>query len=67
MTRDAQRRSAEAAVKVRQTGSVVGMSAMKRSETEDMLNRFSRRYNEVSDHRLDSVLVSLVVRFLVIL
>lgn len=46
LTRDAQRRSAEANVKVLGTGSVIGSSANKRSSTEDLLNNFGAKYNQ---------------------
>ena len=46
LTRDAQRRSAAASMKVLGTVNVVGASATKRSDTEDMLARFGSKYNQ---------------------
>ncbi|KAI1305823.1 Laminin subunit beta-1 [Halotydeus destructor] len=46
LTRDAQRRSAEAGLRVRSTQSVTGQSAIKRSDTESMLENYGSRYNQ---------------------
>ena len=46
LTRDAKRRSDTAALKVSSTVNIVGSSAIKRTDTEDMLNRFGAQYNQ---------------------
>ena len=46
LTKDAQRRSANAGVKVLSTTTLVGASANKRSDTEDLLGRYSTQYNQ---------------------
>ena len=46
LTRDAEKRSKTAALKVSSTVNIVGSSANKRSETENMLNNFSSKYNQ---------------------
>lgn len=46
LTRDAQKRSTEAQIKVRGTESLTTQSANKRSETDDMLSRYALQYNQ---------------------